>query len=81
MLLGREAWDACLLVLVERTNPNKPLSVPNLCWHERHGGAAYWENPVNRYRLPGQKYNLRLASAWLPTHGQKPSHFGIPNRV
>lgn len=81
LLLGREAWDACFRVLIEDTNPNKPLAVENLCWHERHGGIAYWEDPTNRYRLPGQRYNLKLAISWLREVGRNPSHFGIPQRI
>jgi hypothetical protein len=79
MLLGREAWDACMRVLVEETNSNKPLTFSNLCWHERHGGAAYWEDSKNRYTLPGQIYNLRLAKVFIVGMGQNPAKYGIRN--
>jgi hypothetical protein len=77
MLLGREAWDACFRVIVEATNPNKPLAVPNICWHERHGGQGHWEAADKRYTLPGQKYNLALAKQFLLGSGLNPATFGI----
>lgn len=77
MLLGREAWDACLRVLIEETNPTKPLSLPNLIWHEKHGGSGHWESDGNRYRLPGQLYNLALAKPFLIKAGKNPQQFGI----
>src|SRR5206468_3985638 len=57
MVLGREAWDCCLRVLVEATCPNKPIAVENCCWHEKHSGESHWENPHLRYTLPGQRHN------------------------
>ena len=77
MILAREAWDACLRILVEQTCPNKPLSVSNLCWHVRHGGDNHWENPRNRYTVAGQKYNLALAKKFILSRGLKPQHFGV----
>lgn len=78
MLIGREGWDAVLCELIEATNPNKPLSVPDICWHERHGDNGYWEAPQHRYTLAGQLYNLKLARKWLVQHGVPPSNHGIP---
>lgn len=75
LLLAREAWDACLRVLIEQTNPNKPVSLPDLIWHERHANG--WEDRTLRYSLPGQVYNLRLASVWLKLRGLQPAAFGI----
>lgn len=77
MVLGREAWDACLRVLMEATCDNKPLSMDGLCWHERHGGTAYWEHPQNRYTLPGQRHNLDLAKKFVRRYGHSPVEFGI----
>lgn len=79
MIPAREAWDPVLRVLITDTHePNQQLAVPNLCWHERHGGNnGYWENPANRYTLPGQIHNLRLAKAFMLRHGRKPATFGI----
>lgn len=77
MLLAREAWDACLRVLIEKTCPNKPLALPNICWHERHGGNGHWEGAANRYSLPGQLHNLKLAKAALTGWGYNPASFGI----
>lgn len=75
LILAREAWDACMRVLVEQTNKNKPISIPNIIWHERHPNG--WEAGTLRYSLPGQLYNLRLASAWLVLRGYNPAEFGI----
>lgn len=77
MVLGREAWDACLRVLIEATNDAKPLSLSNLCWHERHGGQAYWEDPRYRYIIPGQRHNLALARSFMVRAGKNPAEFGI----
>lgn len=80
MILGREAFDPVMRVLMENTNHLKPLSLPNLIYHERHGaptGSVYWEDPRHRYTLPGQLHNLRLAYDWLPRNGYKPENFGI----
>lgn len=63
MLLGREAWDLCLRVLMEATCMSKPLSLPDLICHERHNNG--WEHPSIRYRLPSQRHNLALAKAFL----------------
>lgn len=75
LLLAREAWDACLRVLIEQTNPNKPVSLPDIIWHERHDNG--WENAAIRYSLPGQVHNLRLAYVWLTLRGLRPESFGI----
>lgn len=75
MLLAREAWDACMRVLIEATNADKPLSLPNLVWHERHG--SHWEASANRYSLPGQLHNLGLARVFLVKMGHNPAAFGI----
>ena len=77
MLIGREAWDACLRVLIEDTNRNKPLAISDLVWHVRHGGNEYWETPATRYTLPGQLHNLRLARTFLRTCNRNPANFGI----
>ena len=77
MLIGREAWDACMRVLIEASNPHKPLSLDCLCWHERHGGTNYWENPKLRYSLPGQIHNLSLAKRFVRKYGYDPTTFGI----
>jgi hypothetical protein len=76
MLLGREAWDCTLRVLIEETNPNKPLAIPNICWHERHANG--WEDRSIRYKLAGQLYNLGQARAFFKTRNINPMQFGIP---
>jgi hypothetical protein len=77
LVLAREAWDCVLRVLIEATNPHKPLALPNLIAHERHGDDVYWENPKLRYRLGGQVNNLRLAHEWLLARKIQPGQFGI----
>jgi len=79
MIPAREAWDPVLRVLMTDTQPDCQLSIPNLCWHERHGSVngSYWEDPANRYTLPGQLHNLGLAKQFMVRHGRKPSQFGI----
>lgn len=79
MVLGREAWDACMRVLMEATKPDKSksLALPDLIYHEKHPNG--WESPNIRYRIAGQLYNLRLAYPWLKKMGQNPHGFGIRN--
>lgn len=79
MIPAREAWDPVLRVLMTDTQPGMQLAINNLCWHERHGGnnGAYWEDPKNRYTLPGQRYNLSLARVFLANRGRNPASFGI----
>lgn len=76
MLVGREAWDPCLRILIDQTNPGGHTRLNDLIAHERHG--SYWENPANRYRLKGQKLNLALAKAFMLAHGVNPRQHGIP---
>jgi hypothetical protein len=75
MLIGTEAWDAVLRVLIDMSQPGPDNAIPNLIYHERH--PSMWENPKNRYSLPSQKRNLRLAWDWLLKRGRHPSEFGI----
>ena len=77
LLVAREAWDPVLRIIMEKTNPNKPLSIPRICWHERHGGDGHWESAPNRYTLPGQRYNLALAKTFMKQNNQNPAAFGI----
>ena len=76
MILGLEAWDPCYRTLVDVTNPGKPVSVRDVIYHERH--SSFWEQPMNRYRLDGQKYCLRLACEFLKAHGVNPAAHCIP---
>ncbi len=63
MLLGREAWDLCLRVMMEATCMSKPLSLPHLVAHERHPNG--WEHPSIRMTLPSQRHNRGLAGQFL----------------
>lgn len=78
MLVGRELWDPCLRLIIERTNPGKNVIIPDLIYHQRH--TSYWERPENRYQLSGQIYNLKTGSQWLRKNGVNPAIHGVPSR-
>jgi hypothetical protein len=75
MILGFEAWDPCFRTLAETTTGAASLAVPEVIYHEAH--ASWWMDAANRYRLLGQKYNLKLAAAFLRKHGVDPRRHGI----
>ncbi len=75
LILGRESWDACMRVLMESTEPNKPLALPDLIFHEKHENS--WENLAIRYTLPGQRHNLALAKVFLASRGLNPASFAV----
>lgn len=77
MILGLEAWDPCIRILIDRTNYQRPTLLHDLIGHERH--PSYWENPANRYRLKGQKYCLDLARKFMRSYGVNPRSHGIPS--
>ena len=77
LIPAREEWDGCLRVLMTVTHPGAQLAQQNLCWHERHGGSGYWEQPANRYTLGGQIHNLTLAKRFMRQKGFNPAQFGI----
>lgn len=79
MVVAFELWDAVLRHLITETNPGRPVSVPDLSYHQRH--SSWWENPKNRYRLKGQLHNLRLGSMWLRMHGVDPLTHGVPRKA
>lgn len=75
LIVGLEAWDACLRKLIELTNPGRITSIPNTHYHRRH--ASPWESAENRYRWRGQLYCLKTASKWMRNHGVNPNTHGI----
>ena len=75
MLLGREAWDAVLRVLIEQTHPKQNPTVYNLIYHENH--ASVWENPINRRSIPSQLYNIDLARSFCWGVGFDPRKIGL----
>lgn len=75
MVLGGEAWDPMIRLLIDQTNPASRNSIPNLIGHERH--ASFWEAAENRYRLEMQKHCLRTAHAWFTARGVDPASHGI----
>ncbi len=78
MLIGREATDPVLRVLIDETNRNTaPNDLPIVIAHERHGSALYWEHPDNRYRLKGQFLNLIAAKKFFTQRKINPAQFGI----
>lgn len=76
MILGTEAWDPCLRILIDHSNRGSDNSVSDLIGHERHD--SYWERKENRYRLKAQLHNLNLARVFMRTHGVNPRTYGIP---
>jgi len=74
MIIGFEAWDAVLDVLIRETNPHG-VPLKDIICHERHG--SYWENPVHRYKLKSQQHNLGLARVFMVERGIDPRHFCI----
>jgi hypothetical protein len=75
MLLGREAWDAVLRILIEMSHPNQNPTLYDLIYHERH--ASVWENPIHRRTIPSQLHNIRLARTWMLSFGKNPASIGI----
>jgi hypothetical protein len=76
MLIGNEAYDPVLRTLIDETNKGNQTQLRDVICHERH--ASYWENPVHRYKLRSQLYNLGLAKHFFLTRGINPKQFGIP---
>lgn len=79
MIIAMELWDSVIRRLIQITNPNKRVDIPNTHYHRRHG--SYWEDPKNRYRLKGQMHNLRIGGQWLLGHGVNPSVHGVPRHI
>ena len=75
MLLGREAWDAVLRILIEQTHPDQNVTLHNLIYHEKH--ASVWENPNNRRTIPSQIHNINLAKEFCYTFGFDPRRIGL----
>lgn len=75
MLNGTEAWDAVMRVLIEKTNWGKKVMMKDVIAHERHGST--WEASANRYSLPSQKHNLRLAWEWFMNRNIDPTRYGL----
>lgn len=72
MIIGCEAWDAVLAQLMLRRGAEETW---DFVYHERH--PSHWEQPHNKYSLPGQIHNLRLAATRLREWGLDPGRFGI----
>lgn len=75
MLLGREAWDCVMRLLMDWHQDGERPAIPNIIYHERHPTA--WENPAFRHQLPSQLHNLNLAKSWLRHYKLDYSRFGI----
>jgi hypothetical protein len=75
MVVGFEAYDPCIRILIDKTNPGKDVTLHDLIAHERH--SSYWEKSENRYRLNGQKYNIALAKGFLSANGIDPRTRGL----
>ena len=72
LLLGREGWDA---VMANALHLSGGIYVKDLIYHEKH--RSTWEQSGNRYSLPGQLHNIRLATAWFKAHGLDARKCGI----
>jgi hypothetical protein len=75
MLLGREAWDPILRLLIDETHPGRNPTLYDLIYHEKH--ASIWENPNNKRTLGSQLHNINLARRWMRGHGYNPRTIGI----
>lgn len=75
LLLGREAWDSVLRILIEQTHPGQQVTLHNLIYHERH--ASVWENPHNRRTIPSQMHNVSLARDFCYQVGFDPRKIGL----
>lgn len=75
LLLGREAWDAVLRLLIDETHPGKNCTLYNLIYHEKH--SSTWENPLNKRTLRSQLYNVELAKQWMMVSGYNPRQIGL----
>jgi hypothetical protein len=75
MLLGREAWDSVLRLIIEETHPKQNPTLHNLIYHERHGSV--WENPANRRTIPSQLFNINLARSFCYAIGFDPRRIGV----
>lgn len=76
MLLAREAWDAVFRTLIQETHSGADCESRDLIYHERHGSV--WEDARNRYSIPSQLHNLRLAKVFFAQRRINPRTFGIP---
>lgn len=72
MVAGCEGWDAVLAQLMLRYGAEETW---DFIYHERH--PSHWERSDNKYSLPGQLHNLRLAFPTLKQWGVEPWQFGI----
>lgn len=74
MVLGGEAWDC---ILREQMRKQRMPCLKDLIYHERH--ASRWEIASNRFCLPMQRHNLKLATEALRKLdiGWKPGMFGV----
>lgn len=75
MLLGREAWDAIMRLLIDETHPGRNCTIYDQIYHEWH--PSTWENPAKRRTLRSQLYNLELAKGWMHASGHNPQLIGI----
>lgn len=74
MLLGAEGWDAVLRHLMHETESDCGI-VRDQVYHERHDST--WERSENRYSLPSQIHNLKLAKGFFDARRIDPTQFGI----
>lgn len=72
VLIGREAWDACMRELLIQHGAH-PLH--DSIYHQSH--QSVWEQRGNRYSIPSQVHNRTEASNFLNSIGVNPSSCGV----
>lgn len=76
MLVGAEAWDCLLRLLMEETHKGKQIRFDSFIYHERHYSLVY-NDAANRLSLPTQRHNRKLATAFIKARGLNPEDYGL----
>jgi hypothetical protein len=64
MVLGREAWDLTMRLMIRRGGG---IEIHQGIYHEKH--ASYWELPGVKDRNPGNLHNRELCRKWIAQYG------------
>lgn len=83
MVLGAEWWDRIMVILMEKSSRSEiNIRFDDICCHQQH--AAAWERPENRYSIPSQHANSKLAEAFFRKERItwfRVQNIGVPRRV
>jgi glycosyltransferase involved in cell wall biosynthesis len=74
MLIGCEAWDWVLRLLIEEAHPGLPVGIDGLIFHEWHD--PWNKRPANRTSNPGNAYNVRLGTDFFSKRGEPICNLG-----